>query len=262
MCKRIIGALALVLVCGLGIGADPVAATLVARPESVAMAPLPPSEAGDVVVTLSTALAAVLGGNEDVKALEGNLLAAQAQHALNLSRNLPTLSGGAALSLTDGFNDQAQAIKAGASGVGIGAGLSGSINFVQGAASATSGTRIGLSITHSNPYSPLTATSSAGMTKVSQPPSTAAALSLSQVVWDGYPGGQSKAIVDKSELAFQKSELATKQGRSSALARVKQAFVATLVAQRTLALRLAILERQNGLLRQIEATFALKQALA
>ncbi|MEI6876219.1 MAG: TolC family protein, partial [Spirochaetota bacterium] len=207
---RIIGALALALVCGAGIGADQAAANPVVRSEPMTMAPLPPSEAGEAVVTLSTALASVLGGNEDVKLLEGNLESARAQHLLNLSRNLPTLSGSAALSLTDGFNDQTQAIKAGASGVGVGGGLSGSLNFVQGAASTTSGTRIGLSITHSNPYSPL----SSGTTKVSQPPSTAAALSLSQVVWDGYPGGQSKAIVDKSELAHRKSELEPKQGRS------------------------------------------------
>jgi len=231
-----------------------------AQAEAALIPPLPASEAGARIVTLPDAIATLLAGNEDVKVLEGNLEAARAQHALNASKNQPTLSGSGTYGISDGFGDQSLAKSSGASGLGIGQTLQAGLSFSQGTAGQNSGTRLGLTVTQSLPYSPQVTSTAAGQKTVNVPPTTSAAFTLSQVVWDGYLGGQSKALVDKSLLALQKSELAAKQARSAAQAKVKQAYVTTLVAQRTLALRLGILDKQKALLKQIEATYALKQA--
>jgi outer membrane protein TolC len=233
------------------------AAGVPAQAEAALIPPLPASEAGARIVTLPEAIATLLAGNEDVKVLEGNLEAARAQHALNTSKNQPTLSGSGAYTITDGFGDQSLAKGSGASGLGIGQSLQAGLNYAQGTASQNSGTRLGLTVSQTIPVSPQTG-QTGSPTNVA--PTTSAAFTLSQVVWDGYLGGQSKALVDKSLLALQKSELAAKQARSAAQAKVKQAYVTTLVAQRTLALRLGILDKQKALLKQIEATYALKQA--
>jgi len=213
------------------------------------------------VITLAQALDAALG-NDDVQILEANLAAARAQHALNLSRNEPTLAASGAWGATDGFNDQTLAKSAGASGVGLGQSLQGSLSFVDGQSSSqNSGTRLGLSATQNLPVSPQDQTSSTGKTiSVAVPPTTSIAFTLSQAVWDGYPGGQAKATVDKSLLALKGKELAARQARSAAAAKVKQAYVTALTAQRTLALRLSIQDKQDAIQKQIEATYALKQA--
>jgi outer membrane protein TolC len=228
-----------------------------------AIVPLPASEAGDRVVGLAEALAALGPAQDDVAVLEGNLAAAAAAHALNASRNLPTLSGTAGYSLTDGFNDATQARSAGAAGLGIGQSLSGGLTFAQGSGSgSTGGTRLGLTVTHNLPATPQTTTVGAKATTTDVPQTTSVAFSLSQAVWDGYLGGQAKATVDKSLLTLQGRQLAANQARSAARAKVKQAYVTTLVAQRTLALRLGILERQKALLAQIQATYAIRMASA
>lgn len=221
---------------------------------SVAVSSAGASSAETKILTLSDALGAALS-NDDVKILQRSLDAARATHALNVSRNMPNLSGSAAVLPTYGLNDTTLAKTSGASGVGLGQGFQGGLSFVQGqATSATSGTRLGLSLTQNIPPSPQPPTVA--------PATTSVAFSLSQAVWDGYPGGQAKAVVDKSLLTLQGRELTARQARSAALAKVKQAYITALTAQRTLALRLEILGKQNSLLKQIEATFALRQASA
>ena len=66
--------------------------------------------------------------------------------------------------------------------------------------------------------------------------------------------------MDKSVLVLQGKDLAARQARSAALAKVKQAYVTALTAQRTLALRQEIARRQESLQKQMESTWALKQA--
>lgn len=226
------------------------------------LAPLPPSEAGSRVVSLDEAIAAAMAGNDDLSIAQGNLAAARAAHAANLAKAEPSLAGSASAGLTEGFGDQSQAKATGASGIGLGEQLSGGLNFAEGTATATSGTRIGLTATHTVPVSPQTATSGGATYKVAVPQTTLVSATISQTVWDGYLGGQTKAVVDQSLLTLQGKELAARQARSTAAAKVKQAYITVLAAQRNLALRLGIQAKQESLLAQIRATYAIKQASA
>ncbi|HUX39480.1 MAG TPA: TolC family protein [Rectinemataceae bacterium] len=226
------------------------------------LAPLPATEAGSRVVSLEEAMAAAMAGNDDLSIAQGNLAAARATHATNLAKAEPSLAGSASAGLTEGFGDQTQAKATGASGIGLGEVLSGGLSFAEGTATATSGTRIGLTATQSLPVSPQTGTSGGATNKVAVPQTTLVSATISQTIWDGYLGGQTKAVVDQSLLTLQGKELAARQARSAAAAKVKQAYISALVAQRTLALRLGIQGKQASLLAQIRATYAIKQASA
>ena len=229
---------------------------------SLAITPLPASEAGSRSITLAELVSGVLSSSDELRIQEATLASARAQHALNLGKALPTLSGNAAYGDSYGFNDQSQAKSAGASGLGLGQSLSAALSFAAGTATASSGSRIGLTVSHAMPVSPQTATSSGNKIYVNAPQVTSVQTTLSQAVWDGYAGGQTRAAIDKSLLALQGREFAARQARATTIASAKQAYVTTLVAQRTLALRLDILGKQASLQRQVEATFALKQASA
>ncbi len=221
---------------------------------------LPASEAGNRVITLDEAMSAAMAGNDDLAIAAGNLAAAKATHQVNLAKNEPSLAASGSAGITDGFNDQTMAKATGASGIGIGETLAGGLSFGIGTANATSGTRIGLSATQTVPVSPQIPASGTGSVAVAQ--TTVVAATISQTVWDGYVGGQTQALIDQSLLTLQGKELAARQARSAAAAKVKQAYITALVAQRTLALRLGILDKQNSLYKQLQATYAIKQASA
>jgi outer membrane protein len=87
-------------------------------------------------------------------------------------------------------------------------------------------------------------------------------LSVSQVLWNGYPGGPAQASVDKSLLSLQGAELSTQSSRLALIYSVKQAYYAVLSAQSALTVKQAILEEQNSLLKQIQAIYDMKQASA
>ena len=231
------------------------------------LATLPPSEAGSRVVTLDEALKAAMAGNDDLSIAAGNLAAARATNQTNLAKNGPSLSANASAGASDGFNDQTMAKATGASGVGIGESISGGFGFGIGTATATSGTRIGLSATQTIPSYPQTATVSSNTGKpttinIAVPQTTVVAATISQTVWDGYPGGQTKALVDQSLLALRGKELAARQAVSAASAKVKQAYITALAAQRALELRLGILDKLNSLYKQLQATYAIQQTSA
>lgn len=221
---------------------------------------LPPSEAGNRVITFDEAIAAAMAGNDDLAIAAGNLAAARATHQANLAKNEPSLSASGSAGITDGFNDQSMAKATGASGIGIGESFSGGLSFGIGTANATSGTRIGLSATQTVPVSPQIPASGTG--SVAVPQTTVVAATISQTIWDGYVGGQTQALVDQSLLTLKGKELAARQAKSAASAKVKQAYITALVAQRTLALRLGILDKLNSLYKQLQATYAIKQASA
>ncbi|MFZ4616601.1 MAG: TolC family protein [Rectinemataceae bacterium] len=257
MVLKLFPAAALALAASLAAGAE-IQASASGSP---AITPLPSSEAGSRTITLAELVSGVLSSSDELRIQEATLASARAQHALNLGKALPTLSGNAAYGDSYGFNDQSQAKSAGASGLGLGQTLSAGLNFAVGTATTTSGTRIGLTVSHALPVSPQKASSS-GTTYVNAPQVTSVQTTLSQAVWDGYAGGQTRAAIDKSLLVLQGREFAARQSRATTIASAKQAYVTTLVAQRTLALRLDILGKQAFLQRQVEATFALKQASA
>ncbi|HUX41581.1 MAG TPA: TolC family protein [Rectinemataceae bacterium] len=221
---------------------------------------LPSSEAGSRVITFDEAISAAMAGNDDLAIAAGNLAAAKATHEANLAKNEPSLSANGQAGITDGFTDQTMAKATGASGLGLGESFTGGLSFGIGTANATSGTRIGISATQTVPVSPQISASGSG--SVAVPQTTVVAATISQTVWDGYVGGQTQALVDQSILTLKGKELAARQARSAASTKVKQAYITALVAQRTLALRLGILDKLNSLYKQLQATYAIKQASA
>lgn len=230
------------------------------------IAPLPASEAGSRTISLDQAVAAALAGNDDLSIAQSTLAAARAANAANFAKVLPSLSGNAAATMTDGFGDQTQAKTAGASGLGIGESLSGGLSLAVNSATAipgsTTGTKIGITAAQAIPVSPQTQTALGRTTTVAMPQTTSVSATITQAVWDGYLGGQGKAVTDQSLLTLQANELTARQSRSTAVSNVKNAYVTVLNAQRGLALNLAIMDKQEALLRQIQATYAIKQASA
>ena len=85
-------------------------------------------------------------------------------------------------------------------------------------------------------------------------------LSVSQVLWNGYPGGAAQAAVDKSLLGLRGRELSTQSGRLNIVSAVTQAYFVMLGSQRNLTVKKQIREQQTALLTQISALQALSQA--
>ena len=90
--------------------------------------------------------------------------------------------------------------------------------------------------------------------------STTLAVTLAQTVWDGVPGGQPKAAIDKSRLSLQVQELAARNNQLALVLRIRQAFLAMLVAQKNLDVLANIANRQASLLKQAQIKFTLQQA--
>jgi len=256
----------------------PAASSLkVSATASTFLPPLPASEAGSRVLSLADALAAAETGDHDFAIAQGNLAAARATHLTNVAKAEPSLSASGSAAAVYGLNDQtlsksAAAVAgsaASASGVGVGNSngidevLSGGLSLGIGTATATSGTRISLSATQTIPVTPQLSASANGYGAAETvPQSTLMAATISQTVWDGYAGGQTKAVVDQSLLTLRGKELADRQARSAAVVKVKQAYLTVLAAQWGLVLHLSILDHQNALLRQLQATYAIKEASA
>ncbi|HYW85628.1 MAG TPA: TolC family protein, partial [Spirochaetia bacterium] len=89
---------------------------------------------------------------------------------------------------------------------------------------------------------------------------TGLGLTVSQMIWSGYPGGAAQATVDKSFLNLQGQELSTESGRLGLIYQVKQAYFAMFTAIQDLSSKRQVLDRQNALLDQIKAVYNLKQA--
>jgi outer membrane protein TolC len=195
------------------------------------------------VVTLQQSIDAAMSGGDDIRILQGNLDVARAQHALNISKNSFTLSSsaGAQESWLLGDTDL-------------------QANKILTSTAVSTGVQAGLTVT-----GPLTSISVTPSFIPANPPGSPDAFTLvgvnvSQTIWNGYWGGPAKAAFDKSLLTLQGKEIGTEASRLGIVYTVKQAYYALLSAQNNLALRKKILEKQNSLLGQIQATFDIKAA--
>ncbi|MGO8692848.1 MAG: TolC family protein [Rectinemataceae bacterium] len=207
------------------------------------------------VITLQEAIDAAVANGPDMKIVRGTLDVAGAQYALAATKGTFTLSTTGGYSAIDGLGSTYESSAF--------APYSSTLETLLGTTSTNVSNTANAGIALTGPLTQL------GL-NVGQiiPPSdaalnaqiTTAQLSLTQTIWDGYPGGQIKASIDKSLLAFQGQELASVQGRITALFNVKQAYVTMLTDQRNLAVKRQILDSQNSLLAQIRAVYDLKQA--
>jgi outer membrane protein len=210
------------------------------------------------VVTLQQSIDATLANGDDNRILKGNLDVARAQHALNVSKNSLSLGAAAGYAENWPFGDKVLGSVlgnpiTGASGPLVGVSVAGPLTSVAANASPyIPPTTPGALPTA--PGAPLTLLSLAGDT------TSALGVSVSQTLWNGYPGGPTQATVDKSVLTLKGKELETASGTLALIYSVKQAYYTVLAAQRNLTLRNQILDKQNSVLRLITAIYDLKLA--
>ncbi len=195
------------------------------------------------VVTLQQSIDAALANGDDVRILQRSLDVSRAQHALNVSRNSLSLAASAGYGATSDFGNKAL-INAKA----VGSPLSTAPGPAAGIAISGPLTNVSVS---SVPYVP---PASGG------PTTSVVGATVTQTLWNGYPGGPSQATVDKSLLTLKGRELATESGTLTVIYSVKQAYYLMLAAQRSLALKKQIFEKQNSVLKQITAIYDLKLA--
>lgn len=234
----------------------PPAPTLPAAPAAPA-APATSATSAAVVLNLEGSIASALSKGEDAAIAARTLDAALAAHAINLAKDKWSISASGAYTLGDGLMasnptavDKSLLAKAGGSYTDISQSLSASLSLSTGNASTTSpGTRITLNASETLPPA------SAGVDPVA-----VLGFSLAQTVWDGYRGGQTRAVVEKSLIALTTKKLQAELARSTIRSNVKKAYVTMLSAQRALALKLTIADKQRALLSQIEAIYAIRQA--
>jgi len=195
------------------------------------------------VVTLEQSIDAAISKGDDIRILQRSLDVSRAQHALNVSRNSFSLAGSAGYGATSSFGNQLLITN----------------KAVTSPLSSASGPSAGVALS-----GPLTSVSVNSVPYVPPAPGSDAAsvvgVSVTQTLWNGYPGGQSQATVDKSLLTLKGRELATESGTLGVIYVVRQAYYAMLGAQRSLALKKQIFEQQDSVLKRITAIFDLKLA--
>jgi outer membrane protein TolC len=207
------------------------------------------------VITLQQTIDAALANGDNWKILQGNLAATRAGHYENVSKNSLGLSASASAGYNEALYNNGTLLS--------------NKSTTLGAVSTTQGGAVGLDLASpltsvsvsANPYSP-----PFGNTSNLGPGSgdliTGLDLSVSQILWNGYPGGPTKATVDKSFLNLQGQELSTESGRLDLIYQVKQAYYAMFTAVEDLDSKNQVLARQNALLDQITAIYNLQQASA
>ena len=242
----------LIVVCAALIPVLPAAAQEQAPAPAAAAAPASPA----VVLTLQQSIDEALANGDDNRLLQANLDLGRAQHAENVSRN----SWGLSATAGAGYN-----LPGGDSGV-----LAAKQSSLSSVTSSTQGAQVGLGAVSpltsvsvsatpwAPPVQPIGSTSSG----ISGDTFGSVGVNLSQVLWNGYPGGPAKAAVDKSVLSLQGKVISTASGRLAIVYRVKQAYYAMLAAQESAKVTRQILDKQNALLAQVTAVFQLRQASA
>ncbi len=210
--------------------------------------PLSPADTGSLPsIGMKDAVDAALAAGDEIKIVESSLDVARAQSDAAKSKVGFALSASGSYSAADAFG--ADLSGPAASALTKLVGVQGLSQSLQGSLSLSTGssTKLSLSVSQSIPPPPGATSASIGT-------------NISQTMWDGYPGGQAMAAVEKADLALQGKELAAAQSKSTIAAAVKRSYVTVLTAQRTLALCEGFFERQTALLKQVEAAYALGQS--
>jgi len=216
-------------------------------------------------LTLQDVLDSASAAGDDFLVNASGLYVARKQRALDLARQGLSLGASGSYAMAAGIGDDSTTANQALIGRAVVAsGGSAPTNYL-GLSQAPQGslsligplTKATLGVSHSFPVPQPTNTTAAAT-----PQFSSLGLGLSQTVWDGYPGGQYRAVLAKSLLAFQGKELTAVQGGISAVSKVKQAYIALLAAQRDLDIKRQVLAKQQSLLNQIQAIFEIKQATA
>ena len=204
------------------------------------------SQAADGTMSLAQCVDAALAQGADNKILQGNLDIAREQYRLTVAQASYSLSGSLGENATWDFGESALL---------SGNSLPSGFNQVSqaGLAFATPLISVGL---NAIPYIASNALSSLYLPG----PMGSLGMSVSQAIWNGYPGGTARATVEKSLLSLRGRELAAASGKLSLTSAITQAYFITLGAQRNLAVKNEIFDQQKALLSQINAIHDLRQA--
>jgi outer membrane protein len=203
------------------------------------------AQAAVPAVTLQECIDSALANGPDNRILQAGLEVSRSQFAATAAQN------GLSLRATLGYNhgwSLGDALLARESAVGASGAQAGALPQ---AGLALAGPLTSVSL-NAYPYVPPTAPTTATTSVLG--------LSVSQTLWNGYPGGTGAATVEKARIALQVRELATEAGRLNLVYQIRQAYFTMLTAQDNVALQKEILQRQQSLLRQFDALYQLKQA--
>jgi outer membrane protein TolC len=197
-------------------------------------------------VTLTDSVSAALSGGDDVLILRGNLDLARAQYQGAVAKNSLTLaaSGSYGASIPVGDPTVASTVATGGAS---------STGFSQT-------DQLGLALSSPLTSVALTAVPYAAPRTATAKPTSSLGLTVSQTLWNGYPGGTGKATVDKSLIGFQGKELSTESGKLTIAYNVKQAYYTMLSAQRALDLKKQIVDRFSSLRKQMTELYDSKLA--
>ncbi len=213
------------------------------------------------VITLQQSIDAALANGDNYRILQGNLAVTRSLYAEAVSKNSLTLAGslgagygytlfpGDQTVATDRFSSLAPSGIAAAQGGALGLDLAGPL------------TSVNLSVSPTPPVGNLPSDVLAQAPYLKDT-TTGLGVSVSQTLWNGYPGGASQAAVDKSLLTLRGQELSTDSGRLSLIYQVKQAYYTMFTALQDLSSKQQVLQRQSALLDQITAVYNLRQASA
>ena len=223
-------------------------ATPVAMPQGGAASP---SQTGSSVLTLEQCLSAALAKSDSVAILQKNLDISRAQYKQTVAANSVSLNGSLGAGATGGIGNTTLLSNA-ASTVGTSVDYTTAIPLNYSGSLSLSGPSTSLSLTGEASFSPVAST---------QFSDSSVSLSLSQTVWDGYPGGIAKGNVQKGLLTLQSAELSADSDKLSLIYQVKQAYYSMLSAQRNLDVYTKNLELQKSALAQEQALYNVHQAV-
>jgi outer membrane protein len=213
---------------------------------------MPATAQDSSAVTLPQCLDAALSQGTDSRILEENIVLSREQYALAVSQSSYSLSASVGENATYGYGDS-NLLLASSIAAGFDQSPQAAITL------ATPTTSVGLSTTPYTAASPLAAALGA-FTHSTPGPSGSFGVSLSQVIWNGYPGGSARAALEKSLLTLRGRELSRVTGRQNITTAVTQAYFVALGARRDLEVRQQVLEQQNAVLAQTRALHTLQQA--
>jgi outer membrane protein TolC len=209
------------------------------------------SAAAQNVLTLDLCLSTALSKSDSAAILQKNLDISRAQYGQMVAKNSVSLNAGLGGGATGGIGNTTL-LSENANTIGTSVDYTTAIPMNYSGSLSLNGPSTSLSLAGGGSFSQVESTDISVSTF---------SLNLSQTVWDGYPGGISKANVQQGLLNLQSAELATDANKLTLVYQIKQAYYSMLSAQRNLDVYAQNLELQKSALAQEQTLYNLHQAV-
>jgi outer membrane protein TolC len=217
------------------------------------------------VVSLNEALSEAASAGDDIHLVAQNLAVARLQNSLDRAKQGISLNANGAYTAAYGLGQDLQASQQSLQQTLINRAETAAMGQTSLANSLGLNQAVTGSLSLSDPLTKVTLSATQSLLPPTASLSSQASiigLTATRTVWDGYPGGQFQAALEKSSLTLQGKELAKTLGSSAAIAKVKQAYLSMLSAQRDLEIKKQVLDKLNRLLGQVQAIYEIRQASA